>query len=278
MEGNLNGESFSIAGNVSSQFISGLLMALPLLDHSVCLRITEGIESAPYVDLTLDVLSSFGISYTKEKSTYSICARSEFAFQKNFDIEGDWSNAAPFLCMGVMGKGAVSVNRLSPNSKQGDFAIIELIKAFGGCIVSTDNGFTAYPSKLFGSDVDATQTPDLVPVLAVLASVAEGKTRIYGASRLRLKESDRLTSICEMLSTLGADIAQTEDGLIINGRPTLRGGRVRSYNDHRIVMAAAVAAVACETPVTIENCEAVEKSYPSFFEHLELLGIKITND
>lgn len=275
VSGQLCGDSFSIEGNVSSQFISGLLFALSLLDRPATLTVTGRIESAPYINITADALALFGAAPTVENNVYGINAKQMLISPEALEVEGDWSNAAFPLCLGIIGKGNVTVTGLNPSSSQGDMQIVELIRRFGGKLTPTPDGhgYVAESSALHGIDIDASQIPDLVPILATIASVAEGETRIYGASRLRLKESDRLESISAMLCGLGAHVRQTEDGLIINGKSRLSGGRVSSFNDHRIAMSAAVAASVCENEVIIDGAEATAKSYPAFWDHLALLNI-----
>ena len=145
--------------------------------------------------------------------------------------------------------------------------MLEILKKMGARVEINGNEITVFPSKLCGVDIDASQIPDLVPILATVASVAEGKTTIYNAARLRLKESDRIESVCAMLSSLGADIASTDDGMVIIGKEQLCGGSVDSYNDHRIAMSAAIASLVCENAVQISRFEAINKSYPSFAEN-----------
>ena len=280
VKGKLLGRDFSIAGNISSQFISGMLLALSLLPHSSKLSVTGKTESAPYINITLDALSVFGAAPERQGNSYMIAANQVFISPQSIEVEGDWSNAAFPLCLGVLGKGSVTVTDLNTYSSQGDMKIIELIKLFGGKIIPAPDGkgYIATSSALCGIDIDAAQTPDLVPILATLASVAKGQTRIYGAERLRLKESDRLESVRDMLSSLGADIQVTDTGLIINGKSHLKGGRVNSYNDHRIAMSAAVAATVCDEAVIIDGAECVSKSYPSFWQDMISLNIKLSRN
>ena len=160
---------------------------------------------------------------------------------------------------------------LDLHSHQGDRAILDILSRFGAEASSTENTITVRHRTLRGIEIDATQIPDLVPVLATVASVAEGTTRIFGAARLRLKDSDRLVTVREMLSALGATVMETEDGLVIEGKPHLTGGTVSAAGDHRIAMSAAVASVACENPVTITGAEATAKSYPAFFDDMTSL-------
>ena len=275
VSGKLTGSELEIAGNVSSQFISGLLFALSISKskEKKTLKITTKIESEPYINLTLDALSAFGVSITKNENCFIIPENSDFIAPQSLNVEGDWSNAAFPLALGIIGKGEVSVENLLPSSQQGDKKIVEILRAFGGKIEEHGNCFTAYPSKLRAIDINAENIPDLVPILATVASVAEGTTVIYGASRLRLKESDRLMTVSSFLSELGADIHQTDDGLIINGKKKLNGGCVNSFGDHRIAMSVAIASSVCENQVVLQGAEAVNKSYPDFWQDMNALGV-----
>lgn len=277
ISGKLSGREFSIDGSVSSQFVSGLLFALTLLENEAILTVTGRIESAPYIDITCYALSLFGAPVQKNENKFTVGARVSLTSPSYLEAEGDWSNAAFPLALGVLG-GEVEVCGLNPDSAQGDKRIIDILLRFGADISVSDNGsYIARRSNLKGIDIDASQIPDLVPVLATVASVAEGRTRIYGASRLRLKESDRLFTVSDMLRRLGAKIEENDDGLTVEGVRALRGGSVSSYNDHRIAMSAAVAASVCESAVEIDGAEAVNKSYPTFWEDASSLGAKISD-
>ena len=267
--GRLNSGSYSIAANVSSQYISGLLFALSVAKGESTLALEGRVESAPYVDMTLDALRLFGanIEYDKEQSSFKIIGKSRLSSPDEVAVGGDWSNAAFFLVAGAIGKDPVKVTGLDPLSHQGDKEILTILERMGADIVRESDGITVNPSRLHGVEIDASNIPDLVPIIAVAASVAEGETRIFGASRLRLKESDRIESVCTTLSTLGADIRETEDGMIICGKDRLAGGEVDSYNDHRIAMSASIASLVCENAVKITRFEAVNKSYPTFAEN-----------
>ncbi len=272
-EGKLEGNDFSISGSVSSQFISGLLFALTLCKNGGSLSIMDKLESAPYVSLTCDALRKFDARITKKGSAYTVAPTRLLEKPKSFNVEGDWSNAAFPLCAAAIG-GDVTVTNINLTSHQGDKRIVDLLREFGAEVEVGRQRVRVRRGELKAIDIDASQIPDLVPVLATVASVAKGTTRIYGAARLRIKESDRLVTVCNMLNALGADIKETEDGLIINGIPSLKGGTVDSANDHRITMSAAVASVACTFPVTIAGAQACQKSYPTFFEDMEKLGFK----
>jgi 3-phosphoshikimate 1-carboxyvinyltransferase len=277
LSGRLEGNSFSIDGGVSSQFVSGLLFALSLLDHPSTLEITGKLESAPYVDMTCNSLALFGAKPNKTESGFEVNVCGKLVSPILISVEGDWSNAAFPLALGVL-SGEVEVLGLDRNSTQGDSKIVELLREFGADItyIPDRRSYVAKKSELHGIRIDASQIPDLVPILATVASVANGRTEIYGAARLRLKESDRLESTSQMLNALGASITVRDDGLIINGRNSLSGGCVDSFNDHRIAMSAAVASAVSQNEVTVKHAESVQKSYPRFWDDMMSLGIKAT--
>jgi 3-phosphoshikimate 1-carboxyvinyltransferase len=266
-EGKLKSGNFALLGNISSQFISGLLFALPLLEGDSKIHVTGVLESRPYVDMTLEALALFDISIEEtENQTFHVQGRQPYSSPKNICAEGDWSNAAFWLSAGAIGKGSVTCTGLDMDSCQGDRVITELLARFGAQVFCEEDKVTVSQGDLQGIDIDAANTPDLVPVLAAVASVAEGETVIRNAGRLRIKESDRLHTVAESLSNLGANITETDDGLIIQGQKTLSGGETESFGDHRIAMTAAVISAACTGQVLIKNAEAVNKSYPGFFD------------
>jgi len=275
--GKLTSGIYSLPGNVSSQFISGLLFALPLIEGGGSICVTGNLESRPYVDMTLDALRLFGITVQEEEKPAIIfrVQGQTYRSPKKVQTEGDWSNAAFWLCAGAIGTGSVTCTGLDINSRQGDRAIIELLKKFGACVSVDSGAVTVSSGALKGIEINAEDTPDLVPVLAAVAAAAQGETVIKGAGRLRLKESDRLRTVADSLCGLGADVTETEDGLVIKGKKKLQGGTVQSFGDHRIAMTAAVLSGACLNPVTIQNAQAVNKSYPAFFDdfHITLGGV-----
>ncbi len=237
--GKLKAGVYSLPGDKSSQYISGLMFALPLLQGDSTINLTTPLQSAGYVDITIDVLSQFGIEVS-----YEMKGNQQYKSPKEIIVEGDWSNASYWLCCGIL------PNHLNPNSCQKD----KLFKD----VCNHD-------------EIDAMEIPDLVPALAVYATQKEKPTRIYNIERLRIKESDRVASVSAMITALGGDIVVEEDAMIINPSQ-LTGGKVDSCNDHRIVMSAAVAASFCSGEVIITGAEAVNKSYPAFFEDLKKLG------
>ena len=275
--GKLKAGTFTIKGDVSSQFISGLLFALPFLDGDSEIVVTGKTESESYIEMTLQVLHRVGINIQRVGQNFMICGN-QVAKCSSVAAEGDWSNAAFWLCAGALGS-PITCKNLYEDSLQGDRSVIDLLKRFGAVIQTSETATTVKANQLNGIEIDASNSPDLVPILAVCGAYAKGTTVIKNAGRLRIKESDRLAAVSTVLSALGASVTETEDGLIIQGQPQLKGGvTVSSYNDHRIAMAAAVAATLCQDPVTITNAEAVNKSYPKFWEHLERLGGKIRRD
>ena len=275
VSGQLQPGTFTIPGNVSSQFITGLLFALPLLEQESTLVVEGELESKGYVDMTLSALRTFGITPPQANGAWTI-APAVFRSPGTLQVEGDWSNAAPWLCMGVLGGTGLTVEGMDPQSLQGDKGVCEVLARMGGIIQGGDNAISARPGTLTPTVIDARNIPDLVPVLAAAAATAPGETRVEGAARLRIKESDRLMTTRQTLNALGGDVEETEDGLIIRGKARLTGGTVDAQGDHRIAMLAAVASVVCEGPVTITGAEAIRKSYPTFWQELRELGKEVT--
>lgn len=260
-----------IRGDVSSQFISGLLFAAPRAEGSVTVEVTTELESRNYVDITLDVLGKFGIVVSASARRFAISP--QHYKPCDYTVEGDFSSAAFMLAAGAL-HGSAKVTGLNPASRQGDAEIIGILKKMGCSISRSGGAFTAEASALRGVRIDASNIPDLVPILAVLGCFAAGKTTIFNAQRLRIKESDRLAAMCAALRRMGAKISETKDGLVIE-KSALHGASIGT-GDHRIAMACAVAALGAEGSTTIENAECVSKSYPDFFNDLEALGASVS--
>ncbi len=271
VSGQLQPGQFCLSGGVSSQFFTGLLLALPLLSEISSIQVIGKLESAPYIALTEDVLRRFGVTPDIEADSMKVFPQA-FYSPGALDIEGDWSNAAFWLVAGALGDG-IRLSGLQPDSRQGDQRIVQFLRKMGAQIREESGFYTISHSHLHGISIDAGDIPDLVPILSVAAAAAEGETVITGAARLRLKESDRIRSVCDMLTALGADCRETADGLCIRGGD-LHGGTVDSCNDHRIAMSAAIASIACDGEVTIHGAEAVNKSYPAFFRDFRSAGGK----
>lgn len=280
VNGRLCPGEFALDGDISSQFISGLLFALPLLDKNSIIKLNSPLQSVGYVDMTINTLSRFGVEIEAINEGFFVKGNQHFLHEGSIFAEGDWSNSAFWLCGGALSEstsnGNIFVSNILQNSLQRDKQITDLLTLFGADIKKQENGFSCGYKALNSIEIDAGEIPDLVPVLAAVAALSNGKTTIYNARRLRFKESDRLHTTCAALSSIGADIVQGADGdcLIINGKKRLCGGITDSFNDHRIAMAVAIAACRCDNEVIITNAQAVEKSYPAFFEDYNSLGGK----
>ena len=270
-EGRLTPGDFTLPGDVSSQYVSGLLLALPLLEGDSTLTITGALQSAAYVRMTEQALSESGVRLEKAGDTYHVPGSQRFCLPERTRVEGDCSNAAFFLCMGALSEAGVTVSGLNPDSAQGDRAILDVLRAFGAEVTVEGGRATVRKNRLVGCEIDAAPIPDLIPTLCALASVAEGETRVVNAARLRIKESDRLSSTAQLLRGLGGQVEELPDGLVIQGVKALSGGAVDSQNDHRIAMSAAVCACASAGPVEVLGAQCVEKSYPRFWDDLSRL-------
>lgn len=273
LSGKLSGDDFSIDGSLSSQFTSGLLFALSLLDGEHTLRVNGQIQSKGYVEMTLDVLSKFGTKPKRVDNTFIIdnSAKNARLSAKStvYDVEGDWSAAAFWLAAGAIGAGNISVGALSPTSIQGDRAIVSALERFGTVITTNaDGSISAKPNgRLHKAVIECQNTPDLVPALAVVAAYADGESRFDGISRLRIKESDRVKAIISMLDAFGITAHAEGDSLyVIGGNP--HGGAVNSFGDHRIAMSAAICALAAIGETTITDPRCVAKSYENFWRDL----------
>ncbi|MBW9150450.1 3-phosphoshikimate 1-carboxyvinyltransferase [Clostridium sp. CM028] len=274
IHGSLKPGIFELRGDVSSQFITGLIYALPLLNGESTVKITSSIESIGYIDLTLDVLSKFGIKVENNNYREFKIKGNQHFMKRDYRVEGDFSQAAFYLAAGVLG-GEIECIDLNMESLQGDKVILDIIKNMGGKITIEDGIIRASKSNLKGTVIDASQCPDLVPIAAVLGALSDGTTEIINAARVRIKESDRLKAIATELNKIGAEVIEREDSLLIHGKPWLKGGIVSSWNDHRIAMAMAIASIRCTQKLTIEDSGAVKKSYPEFYEDFKGLGGKV---
>lgn len=283
--GRMRPGTFVLPGNVSSQYISGLLLAAPLLAQPSCVQVTGLIESRPYINLTIQAMKAFGVEVNVERipakdgkpevTNFRVSSGS-YRTPGNVAVEGDWSNAAFWLCAGAIGTDPITVEGVSLSSAQGDRNVLAALSRFGARIVRSTNAATVQSNKLAGFEMSAHDIPDLVPVISAVASLAQGRTFIRDCARLRIKESDRLVTTTRELTALGAQVRIAGDDLIIKGVDAFTGGEVDSHNDHRIAMMAAIAASRATDEVVIHGAEAVNKSYPDFFDHYRLLGGKVT--
>lgn len=268
--GRLTGGDFSLPGNVSSQYLTGLLLALPLTQQDSTITLTTHLESAAYVDITLHALRRFGVEVRVQDGVFAVSGGQTIQSPGMLRVDGDWSNAAFYLAAGALGN-PVCMTGLDLDSPQGDKAILSALRMFGAVVETTTDAVSVSPAKLAGCVIDVGETPDLLPILAVLGACAAGKTRLVNAARLRLKESDRLASVSAMLRALGGTVEELSDALVITGG-ALAGGTVDSCRDHRIAMSAAIAAIRCANEVTILGADAVNKSYPAFYTDYNQLG------
>ncbi len=281
ISGKLSGDDFSIDGSLSSQFTSGLLFALSLLDGERTLRVSGQIQSKDYVEMTLDVLSKFGIQPGRCENAFIIenkAKSSQLSARSSvYDVEGDWSAAAFWLAAGAIGAGDISVSSLSLTSIQGDRAVLSALRGFGAIIKTNADGSISAKAdgRLHKAVIECQNIPDLVPALAVVAAYADGESRFDGISRLRIKESDRVAAVISMLEAFGIAARADNDSLyVIGGHP--HGGSVNSFGDHRIAMSAAICALAATGETVITNPECVGKSYENFWKDLsDLSGGKI---
>jgi 3-phosphoshikimate 1-carboxyvinyltransferase len=259
VSGALTGGDYTLAANVSSQFISGLLFALPWLGTESHIHLTGTLESGAYLDMTVGALARFGVKAPFQDMVYTLPAGQRYISPGTVSVEGDWSNGAFWVVADRILGGTLNITGLDPHSPQGDRAVepVSLRIAAGSAVV------------------DCREIPDLVPVLSVLAAVSPGQTRFINAQRLRIKESDRLKTTASLLENLGATVEELSDGLVVTGKNHLHGGTVDSANDHRIAMSAAIAALACDEPVVVLDAQAVNKSYPAFWTDYQRLGGRV---
>lgn len=270
IQGPMHGGELTADGSVSSQFITGLLMALPALAEDTLL-IAEDLVSKPYIDLTISILKEFGVRVRNEEyRKFTIAGRQKFK-AGDFNVEGDWSGAAFLLVMGAIG-GTVSVEGLDLKSTQADKAILDALILAGAKIDCHGNIVTVRHGNLRGFDFDISDCPDLAPPLAVLALASKGKTIMRGADRLASKESNRSKTLEENLNALGAKVINHGNLIEIEGGKMLKGGEADSFNDHRIAMALATTALFSESPVIIKGMECINKSYPGFVSDYRKIG------
>lgn len=274
LHGKLTPGNFVVKGDISSQFITGLLFALPLLGENSTIKILPPFESRSYVLLTLNLLKEFGVNASfVDDNTISVAGNQTYS-PCSVSAEGDYSQLAFFGALAAV-KGEISAFGMNKSSVQGDRVILDILRRFGAEVGEDRIGITVKASTLNGCEINLADCPDLGPVLMALAAFAKGKTTITNASRLRIKESDRIAAMQTELTKLGVSMEVLGDSVIIHGRTPLTAPvTVDSHNDHRILMSLAVFAACAEQPVTLEGAECVNKSYPSFFDDLKEIGIK----
>lgn len=273
--GKLKAGHYELNGDVSSQFISGLLFTLPLLDKDSTIHIKEPYESRSYVDLTLQMLDLYGIQASYKDANTLVIPGNQSYIAHDYDIEGDYSQLGFFAVLATINNDLKCLG-LSHESLQGDKQIISILKNAGADINEIENGYLIKKSNLHASEIDLGDCPDLGPILNVMAMYASGNTRIYNAQRLRYKESDRIAAMEEELNKCDVQISTTEGEILIHGAKQYSCDEVLSgHKDHRIVMSLSVAATLFDKPVVIDGAQAINKSYPTFFDDLQKLGCKV---
>ena len=272
VEGVLKPGLFELEGNVSSQFISGLLFALPLLKGDSTIRLTTELESKAYIDLTLQMMRQFGIHIDEPDARTFVVKGNQVYKASNYEVEGDYSQAAFYAVASALGN-KVGIKGLAMQSAQGDRVVLDLLKHMGCAIELTEESVEVIPKSLKAIRIDGSECPDIIPIITVAAALSEGVTTIVRAERLRIKECDRLYAIAKELGALGAKVEERQDGLLIEGVRELKGGcNVSSHNDHRIAMSIAIAATRCMSPIILEDYTCVKKSYLHFWDDYRLLG------
>lgn len=278
VNGKLQPGIFKLPGDVSSQFVSGLLFVLPLLNGDSVIEITSPLESSAYVDMTISCLAKFGVKVENENGRhrrYLVPGKQRYQALDS-RVEGDWSQAAFWTVGGSLGA-KITCAGMDFNSLQGDKAVLEIMQRMGALVEKNADSVTVSGGVTKATVIDAANCPDIIPVLTVLAAVSEGTTKIINAARLRIKECDRLAAMTSELNKMGADVTEEAEGLTIVGKPQgLHGGvEVDAWNDHRIAMSLAIAAQKCAQPIILTGSDSVAKSYPDFWEDYKSVGGRV---
>ena len=274
--GGIRGGKTTIAGDVSSQFVSGLLFGCSKAEDDTDILLSTPLESRDYVRMTIEVLNKHGVRmFAYENMTQLKVFANQTYRPFDHDIPGDFSSAAFLLAAAAVTSSKLKIGNLNWKTGQGDQEILTILEKTRCKVKKAEESIEIEGNELFATDVDAKDTPDLVPVCASLACYSQGISRIFNAGRLRLKESDRLSSLQTELKKMGGKISIMESGLAIEGPCKMRGATINPHGDHRIAMACAVAALAADGKTVIKNCECVSKSYPGFFDDLSLLGADV---
>jgi len=274
IEGPMSGSSAEIHGDVSSQFVSSLLIACTQKPGETHIKLKTPLRSGPYVDITLEMIREFGGEVEEKRDGFQLRGEQGLSLD-TYTVPGDYSSASFPLSAAAITGGSVTVRNLEPESAQGDRAIVKHLKAFGAKVTVGKDWVKVEGDRLQGTNIDVRHTPDLFPVLCVLGSVAEGSTKIAGGENLREKESDRIASTTSFLKSMGASIVPTKDGCEITGTKRLHGASVQTQGDHRILMAAAVAALGASSETRIDDDSSYSVSYPGFIRDMHQLGCRM---
>jgi len=280
--GQNNRGEYWLSGNTAYQSISGLLFTLPLQSGDSKITVEGREEYRPNIEMTIDTLEQFGVHIEREArsdggAVYKVAGGQTYKTPGSIKTEGDWTNSAFWLCAAAVCGDGVICSNLNRYSRQGEKEVVAILERFGAITAYKGDSVAIRRSRLRSIRIDAAEVPDIVPVLAVVASVTEGQSVIFNAERVGLSKNGMLKKICEVLTTLGAEIIDNADGLVINGKTRLRGGTVSSFGDPHITMMTAIASGVCDDTVAIYDAEAVSKVYPDFFDDFEKLGGKISS-
>lgn len=270
--GALQGGKYTLPGNISSQYLTGLLFALPLASEDSEIEVTGELTSASYIEMTIDALRVAGIQVERRANIFRIKGNQQYTMPSRVVVEGDWSSAAFWVVAGVIGKHPITVCGMNPETLQGDSAVIDHLRNMGAFITIDNDKVIAMPSHLFGAELDCMDTPDLVPVLSVAAAMAQGTTTFINVGRLRFKESDRLAAMKSVLAASGIDSTVGEDTFTVYGGEPKALAPIDSFGDHRIAMSAAVLSTVTKGTTVISGSGCVAKSYPTFFNDFVALG------
>lgn len=274
VRGKMEPGDYVLPGDVSSQFVSGLLFALPLLPGNSTLTVQQPVESESYIRMTIEAIAASGIEVQESNAfSWRIPGHQQYK-SRSCHLNGDYSQAAVLCCAGALGHD-ITVTHLSPVTTQGDRAILSHLMALGATVEESDNHIRVKADKLHGATLDMHDCPDIAPILALTAQLAEGESRLTHCGRLRLKECDRLAATVEILNLLGGNAQADGDDIVLHGVKQLRGGvTLPNYGDHRMVMLASIAATKCEQPIEMDGIEAIDKSWPEYLKVYQMLGGK----
>lgn len=271
--GNFVGGKISISGNLSSQFISAILLIAPYATKNTVLTVNN-LQSAPYIDITIDMMRLFGVTVEKIGNIYKLKSGQSYKAQ-DYTVEGDYSSASYFFAAAAITKSKVTVNNLNPNTLQGDKIFLDVLKKMGCNVFEDQNSISIIGNQLKAVEVNCADSPDIVPTVSVCAAKAVGVTKIFNIGHLRVKETDRIKALACELIKMKLCVSQTKDSLTITGG-NLKGIEIDTYNDHRIAMSFAVAGLAASKNTIINNAGVVNKSYPKFWDDFKKIGAKIT--
>jgi 3-phosphoshikimate 1-carboxyvinyltransferase len=264
--GIISGGEITVSGKASSQFISALLLIAPFAKKDTTILVTD-LVSGPYVDITIDMMKTFGVNVERNESTFSIAAGQRYTAQQ-YTVEGDYSSASYFFAAGAITQSEVTISNLNPHSVQGDKQCIEILKTMGSQFTMKDKKITIHPNLLIPIDIDMNTCPDIVPTIAIICASTTGTSTIKNIAHLRIKETDRIEAVATELKKMGATVETTNDSMTIRGGK-LHGAEIETYNDHRIAMSFAVAGLVAEGKTEIKNADVVAKSYPGFWNDMK---------